>query len=598
MKPVGVRWVGKFATVLALSSLLLVSNLVPLTTKRWQSQTRTVDFNNDSLVVDSADIDNSVRVESFRADEIPRFAFEIDKVTVIRKNFGPQISFAAEPDISASVYRNGIITDIQAQVFRTTNNKYEITVDKPPNFQPGKYSLDIYSISDNRQYASRDFTWGVLAINTDKSIYQPGDSVMLALVVLDDKGNMDCRADLELSIKNLDSGSNDLFSTADGTIRLNPECNLKGFTMLPDYEAVYEATAVGLYQVELTAETQNGIRTIIDKFEVSERANFDIKRSAPTRIYPPETYPMTLTIRADTDFIGQIVEKVPDTFQITNPHTISENNFRIQDLPGKSAKLLVWDVNFYAGKSYKLSYTFEAPPVSPELYQLGPLVLLAGEQTVFTEIRSWQIAADDSQGPQFAGSCASDAGPPQGTKPWLNAGNATANDGNNASLEAKIKNGQTTEFLKCDMTGNQFSIPSGATIDGIEVTIEVQDTQLGGGQDLDIRILKGGARDGTNQDRGTTAWPTTLSTITWGSPTNDWGPTGGWTAADINAADFGVSIRAESPNNVFFQPSIDYVQITVYYTDVIPENWVILLLFSPVLWIGLRKFKRQTTVHI
>ena len=154
-----------------------------------------------------------------------------------------------------------------------------------------------------------------------------------------------------------------------------------------------------------------------------------------------------------------------------------------------------------------------------------------------------------------------------GQEHWNNPANVTADDGVYSLLAMKIKNGDTTKELLAKMSGNKFTIPAGATINGITVTIEMSDTQAGGGEDLEIFIIKAGSTTGTNQDRGCSqpgCWNQALDTITWGGAANLWGTT--WTAADINASDFGVSIRAESPNNVFFQPQVDYVQITITYT--------------------------------
>ena len=68
-------------------------------------------------------------------------------------------------------------------------------------------------------------------------------------------------------------------------------------------------------------------------------------------------------------------------------------------------------------------------------------------------------------------------------------------DGVYSKLE-KIKNGQTSTRLLCDMSGNPFSIPAGATIDGIVVTVETRDGLTGDGEDLEVRIVKGGVLSG------------------------------------------------------------------------------------------------------
>ena len=52
-------------------------------------------------------------------------------------------------------------------------------------------------------------------------------------------------------------------------------------------------------------------------------------------------------------------------------------------------KYLDWQVNFTKGRNYQLSYSYQAPQVSPEFYLLGPLKI-----GVFSETRQWQVAVD------------------------------------------------------------------------------------------------------------------------------------------------------------------------------------------------------------
>jgi len=140
--------------------------------------------------------------------------------------------------------------------------------------------------------------------------------------------------------------------------------------------------------MELAAVTADGKRSITDRFEVREWVAFDIERIGPTRIYPPETYPMKFNIKANQDFRGQVVEKLPESFEV-----IEDSGFRIQDSG------IIWQVDWKAGETYELSYIFDAPNTSPEFYLIGPLKLGVGVQgigfrEVFVEKRQWQIAVD------------------------------------------------------------------------------------------------------------------------------------------------------------------------------------------------------------
>jgi hypothetical protein len=157
------------------------------------------------------------------------------------------------------------------------------------------------------------------------------------------------------------------------------------------------------------------------------------------------------------------------------------------------------------------------------------------------------------------GTVANDAS--AGTDAWTNASNATAEDG--AVASAAI-NTSDTQYLKATNFG--FSIPSGATINGIVVKIKKGSTN-NEVRDAAIRIVKGGSIGST--DKSTSSrWPSTLTFHYHGAADNLWGET--WTDTDINASNFGVAIRAQwdSLNSVNINDTakVDVVQIQVYYT--------------------------------
>lgn len=191
--------------------------------------------------------------------------------------------------------------------------KKEFKIIPPSRIRPGKFTLKISDSSG--QSSEQDFTWGVLAINTNKSIYLASEAARLAMAVLDEKGNMVCNADVALEISD-PQGKTTLLSTENGKIIVNEECNLKAFTMIPDYEASYQTGVIGKYDMVLAAETNNGIYSISDSFEVREYIPFDVERVGPTRIYPPANYPVELRIKANEDFKGVITEVVPASFEI------------------------------------------------------------------------------------------------------------------------------------------------------------------------------------------------------------------------------------------------------------------------------------------
>jgi hypothetical protein len=275
----------------------------------------------------------------------------------------------------------------------------------------GRYELKIKEkIGEEETTFTQDFTWGVLAINTNKSIYLPNEEAKMSLAVLDGKGAMVCDAKVKLEIKNPQAKITEL-STENGKIKVNPECHLKKFTLVSDYETQYQVGEVGEYQMTLTAENQNGTFSIEDNFSVQKKVAFDVERITATRIYPVEKYPVTFNITANKDFQGEIIETVPKSFEIKNSdvENLSEiSNLKVQisnqaqNPDDQNKKNIIWDVDIKKGETFSLSYKYDAPDISPEFYLLGQLkfvkkskIPFASEKAVFQETRQWQIAADD-----------------------------------------------------------------------------------------------------------------------------------------------------------------------------------------------------------
>ena len=164
-----------------------------------------------------------------------------------------------------------------------------------------------------------------------------------------------------------------------------------------------------------------------------------------------------------------------------------------------------------------------------------------------------------TQGPLSAGTGANDSA--FGTVAWSSPGNVTASDDSRAT--AVTTAGQTTQYLKATNFG--FSIPSGATINGIVVEFEVSATVGSGSRDERIRIIKGETIGSTDNRVLSPLYSTTDSYVTRGSSSDLWGES--WTDSDINSSTFGVAIACK---NIFIKLGttirIDHVRITVYYT--------------------------------
>jgi hypothetical protein len=235
----------------------------------------------------------------------------------------------------------------------------------------------------------QDFTWGVLAINTHKSIYLADETAFVGIAVLDNEGHMICDAYVSLTITD-PSNKETVLSTGNGLIKVSPQCCVYGVTNLPDFYTNYTVDGAGTYVMNLTAVTADGTKSITDVFSVQNSVDFDVARDGATRIYPSVPYVMNFTIKANKNYTGLIKEKVPSSFAIT-----PQSGLKVDTIG--DTKILSWDVNLREGDTITLTYEFDAPDVSPELFLLGPLELFQVSGSVFQEIRQWQIAADASR---------------------------------------------------------------------------------------------------------------------------------------------------------------------------------------------------------
>ncbi|MBI2541334.1 hypothetical protein HYV80_01315, partial [Candidatus Woesearchaeota archaeon] len=285
--------------------------------------------------------------------------------------------------IEAFIYDNGgDLKDINVEIEELREGRFGVKIPKQRAFKAGKYILKMDLTKDGITYSQeQDFTWGVLAINVNKSIYLPNEDSFIGIGVLDDAGKIVCNADIILEITNPLNQKTTL-TTQNNDIKISPECQFLGVTLLPDYYTYYSVGGVGNYIMNLTAVTANGVRNVQDNFTVQSSVAFDVARKSATRVYPKVPYKMEFTVNANDDYSGPIIEYVPSSFAITPQSDIIVNDFG-------NEKRIIWIEDLKNGKTYNIGYEFDAPDISPEFYILGPLDIGA-----FKESRQWQIAND------------------------------------------------------------------------------------------------------------------------------------------------------------------------------------------------------------
>lgn len=219
--------------------------------------------------------------------------------------------------------------EVHAQASVTKENgQVRIAIDPNTvsNLRPGKLHLKADLCVNQRTVPfEQDFLWGVLAMNPDKTVYKTGETAEISIGVLDDKGQIVCDADVELSITD-PSGNVTKRSTKAGSIAVSNKCHVKDIFTEPDYVASYTPAIPGTYELNLTATIENGTRTVTDQFQVEDAPRYTVRRVGPTRVFPVKYQPMSLEIAVYEDFDGDIVERLPAAFLVDAPGATEVRN--------------------------------------------------------------------------------------------------------------------------------------------------------------------------------------------------------------------------------------------------------------------------------
>jgi len=227
---------------------------------------------------------------------------------------------------------------------------------------------------------------GVASVNTDKSIYHPNESSNITIVVLDTLGFLVEDALVNLNITS-PLGDIHVFSTENYSIVETS----KGI-----YNAIFDSTnQEGSYYMSVSALGKNTNSSMQSYFLVSEFYEFEIIRNTPVTIDPFKE-PHTSSIRISS-FINvssfDFIEKLPSNFTVLDSggaEVSYEGNYiflRWKNLTNNSL----------------VSYVFNAPLVTPYLWEMGPSEVhysplengLESEiNSVFYEARPWLLAVD------------------------------------------------------------------------------------------------------------------------------------------------------------------------------------------------------------
>lgn len=154
-----------------------------------------------------------------------------------------------------------------------------------------------------------------------------------------------------------------------------------------------------------------------------------------------------------------------------------------------------------------------------------------------------------------------------GTVVWNNPNNAKVSDNVYATTNL-VSIEEQTHYLKATNFG--FSIPAGATINGILVEIEKKanrNSVYGYVLDNEVLIVKSDDTIGTTNKYSEGNWPLSDTYTSHGASDDLWDET--WTQSDINNTNFGVVVSLYIGDFLYGDvvASIDHIRITVYYTE-------------------------------
>lgn len=153
---------------------------------------------------------------------------------------------------------------------------------------------------------------------------------------------------------------------------------------------------------------------------------------------------------------------------------------------------------------------------------------------------------------------------------WSPTGNAGADDSTysvSSNYALAMPGGTTREVLRCTNFGfTTGDVPSGATIDGVEVVIEAKGVGLAFTDDI-VQLIKANAYTGTDKGTNSNTFANGTDTaFTYGGASDLWGAT--LSDTDVIDSQFGVAFN---PAAVGFAMgtltcNVDYVKMRIYYT--------------------------------
>ena len=276
------------------------------------------------------------------------------------------------------IYSNGTIIPVNSEFKELKEGQFHIKLLTKRYGTPGLYTIQTTLVKNGKTYTTQDqYAWGLVSLNTQKSIYRPGEAANMTVVVLDNGGHPVCDATVSIGI--IDPKQSLTTLSSENGITTGSECGL--------YNAQYNPAIVGNYTVNVSA-TSGSTRTDFSTFFLAQNNfAFDIVRTAQSKIDPINN-PNLFNVKIDaTSFVNatnvSIKESVPAAFNVTTDGIVQTLG---------DTKVITWNKNL-SSNTTSVRYSYSVPLIFPQLYALGPVQITYGNQT-FSEARQWFVAND------------------------------------------------------------------------------------------------------------------------------------------------------------------------------------------------------------
>ncbi len=229
--------------------------------------------------------------------------------------------------------------------------------------------------------------FGVASINTNKSIYSPGEVAEINIVVLDNNGYLVQDAQIDL---NITTPNNQIVTLTTPSQIIMKE---KGI-----YSTNYTLNLEGYYSLSVHATGNNVDNYMQSYFLVDTTHPFDIIRTAPMTVDPSKgSFKSTINVIFRNNYTNNytnvdLTEKLPINFSI-------EDTGGAEITQTDQFSYLLWT---NLSDNAEVSYAATPPDIVPYLWELGPSWIeyydssQGNNKNIFSEAKPWYLAVDPS----------------------------------------------------------------------------------------------------------------------------------------------------------------------------------------------------------